>query len=1141
MLFVLPAIMYVLVFTSSFHQLFFTNFNLSQEYGIPIFSFKLNIGIIIKNGYAYLLILFTFGVLIKSLFSKNGNSRKQMALFMIGVFIPIFYDALYQLGLSPLKNYNLSPVFISIGNCFIAWSILGYQFFKILSVARDLIIDNMTDVMIITDNENMVIDINKSGEQLFGIKKSNALNHSFYEVFKDYQGLTNCFTNRTDIGEISILNQDQNCHYSVIISKFSSESKETLANITLLHNITERKNADNQIKKLSVAIEQSPVIIVIADIEGNIEFVNPAFCKVTGYSFEEAMGSNPRVLKGNTPPETYVNLWETVLSGQVWHGEFINKKKSGEIYYEEATIAPIKNDKNEIINFIAIKSDISQRKKSEERLKISEDNLKLAQSIGNVGHWEYNNVTKELFWSEQMYRIYEVSPFDYKPSYERVVALFHPEERAIVEEAIHLSLKNRTEFDMQHRIVTPAGKIKYINERSYTKYDENGNAINTIGSVADITSLKQVEEELNQEKALLRSLIDSIPDYIFVKDLDGTYTLANNSIRKFFGQAWQTVVGKTDYDFVDADTAKFFLEKDRIVIESGKSNTNEELVTYPDGERVWLETTKTPFKGLDGQYKGIIGVSREINERKQNEEALRTGRANLLALVENTNDNIWAIDTSYRMVFINNQFRNAFFMRFGINLLPGMNIIDALPQSVSEVWIPRYNRAMAGERFVFEEHAENENMHYYFDVSMNPIVVDSKVIGVSVFSRDITERKRVENQLIGKNDEIEAQNEELQQLIEELKMTNEALYLAKDQAEESEELFKQLLHHSPIYINIKDLNHRVVRLSNNYQKLLGNPIPEIISKTFSKFWPTDYIKKVEEEDLVVLNTGNLIESEDVINGKTYTSIKFPIYLEGKIRYVASFTMDITERKMAENKIQNQNLTLKELNATKDKFFSIIAHDLRSPFNAILGFSDYLVNNIELCSPEEISLFANNINTSATETYKLLENLLEWSKIQGGLVNPDFQTHNLSNILMGMQSLMTDNSKSKSISLQNNVDNYLSIYCDLEMTKTIFRNLISNAIKFTRENGIITINALIKKPFVEIEIKDTGVGIPAEIIPHLFSIEKNTSTKGTEDESGTGLGLILCKELVENQGGKIWAESTEGQGSTFYFTLFQTKP
>ncbi len=236
------------------------------------------------------------------------------------------------------------------------------------------------------------------------------------------------------------------------------------------------------------------------------------------------------------------------------------------------------------------------------------------------------------------------------------------------------------------------------------------------------------------------------------------------------------------------------------------------------------------------------------------------------------------------------------------------------------------------------------------------------------------------------------------------------------------------------------------------------------------------------------------------------------------------------------KLQIQNNKLQELNATKDKLFSIIAHDLRNPFSSILGFSELLVNNIDSYPKEKIQKFAQTINESSNQTYKLLENLLEWSKIQRGTLVPDIQAYHLKEIVESIFMLCNEMAKIKNIALNNTISNEILINCDIEMTKTVLRNLIINAIKFTNSGGIVSILSRENKLQIEIEVRDTGVGIPAEKIPRLFNIEKNISTQGTEKEMGTGLGLLLCRELVEKQNGKIWVESKEGKGASFYFTM-----
>ncbi|MBN2521085.1 MAG: PAS domain-containing sensor histidine kinase, partial [Bacteroidales bacterium] len=250
--------------------------------------------------------------------------------------------------------------------------------------------------------------------------------------------------------------------------------------------------------------------------------------------------------------------------------------------------------------------------------------------------------------------------------------------------------------------------------------------------------------------------------------------------------------------------------------------------------------------------------------------------------------------------------------------------------------------------------------------------------------------------------------------------------------------------------------------------------------------------------------------------------------------------NITVRKQAEFIIQKQNQKLLEINATKDKLFSIIAHDLKSPFSAILGLSDLLVKNNDKYERKKIQEFAVNINNLIKEIFKLLENLLEWSRIQSGMLTPNFQKYNLKTIFYDIRLLCSEMAKSKNITLRNLISTDIFVHCDVEMIKTVLRNLISNAIKFTDNNGFVLINARQHNSFIEIQVTDTGVGIPPEKISSLFQIGNNINQAGTAGETGTGLGLLLCKEFVAKHGGEIWVESEVGKGSTFSFTIKQVE-
>jgi len=245
--------------------------------------------------------------------------------------------------------------------------------------------------------------------------------------------------------------------------------------------------------------------------------------------------------------------------------------------------------------------------------------------------------------------------------------------------------------------------------------------------------------------------------------------------------------------------------------------------------------------------------------------------------------------------------------------------------------------------------------------------------------------------------------------------------------------------------------------------------------------------------------------------------------------ITGISIDVDELKTLQIKLQ-------ELNVTKDKFFLIIAHDLKNPFNTLLGFSELLVKNAAKYSPEKVEHFAQTMNSSAKSAYQLLENLLEWSRIQTGKIEPKFVKVKVSDLIYETKLLGEPNAKSKNIVLQSEICFDELILADKEMIKTVLRNLISNALKFTQKNGNVKIVTQKKDENVLFIVSDNGIGIEPEHIDKLFRIDSKLTKAGTADERGTGLGLILCKELVEKNNGSIWVESVFEQGSEFKFTI-----
>ncbi len=236
------------------------------------------------------------------------------------------------------------------------------------------------------------------------------------------------------------------------------------------------------------------------------------------------------------------------------------------------------------------------------------------------------------------------------------------------------------------------------------------------------------------------------------------------------------------------------------------------------------------------------------------------------------------------------------------------------------------------------------------------------------------------------------------------------------------------------------------------------------------------------------------------------------------------------------KLQQQSRELRQLNTTKDKFFSIIAHDLRNPFSVLLGVSDLLLKNYDTFDNEmRLELLTMQYDT-AKQTYSLLQNLLEWSRSERGKLNYNPTRTNLAGVITECVDLYKGTSGQKEIELSQLSTDDLWVSADVDMLQTILRNLIGNAIKFTRPGGKIEIGTEVQDAFVEVSVSDNGVGISPESIARLFTLEGDVKTQGTSREVGSGLGLILCKEFVEKHGGEIRVESEVGKGSVFRFTV-----
>jgi PAS domain S-box-containing protein len=561
--------------------------------------------------------------------------------------------------------------------------------------------------------------------------------------------------------ERSINNKSSKIKVQLNKLPLKNENNEIIGIIGTYEDISNQKVVEENLRKLSQAVEQSPASIVITDLNGDIEYVNQKFSEVTGYSFQEVYGKNPKILKsGEMSPQAYQELWQTICLGKEWKGEFHNKKKSGELYWEKASISPIKDNNGVITHFLAIKEDITESKKSKEILQESERLIKETQAIARLGSyildipngiWQSSTILDSIFGIDEKYC----------HSIEGWISLIHPEWRELM--ANYFSdyvLKHHGRFDKEYKIVRKIdGEERWVHGLGELEYDTKDQPVKMVGTISDITERKLAEEKFKSSFSLLEAALESTVDGILVVDHNGEIQKYNNKFLKLWRIPDSIVQELNDAVVLNFVLAQLkhpdqFLEKVKELYKDTMAESID-LLEFKDG-RIFERYSRPQLMGEKSV--GRVWSFRDITDRKIAEVSLIESEEKFRMLFETSIEGILVSDADQKIILVNP--RMSELTGYSVDELMKINFAQLVPADEFINHSAKMQERKKGISGVYERKLlRKDGETIWVLVSATPIIdKGGNYQGSFGMFTDITEQKLAEKELVSAKEKAEEIN-----------------------------------------------------------------------------------------------------------------------------------------------------------------------------------------------------------------------------------------------------------------------------------------------------------------------------------------------------------------------------------------------
>ena len=905
-------------------------------------------------------------------------------------------------------------------------------------------------------------------------------------------------------------------------------------------DITERRRTEEAHARLAAAVESSDDAIFCKTSDGTITAWNSGAEKMFGYPESEAVGKPMLMLM---PPEC-VNEESDILT-RIRQGESVKQfetlrvRKDGHRIDVSATISPIRDSHGTIVGASTIARDVTERKRAEEALREKEQLLSESQRIAHVGSWTYDHKDPAalIVWSEELYRIYGVSPDTFSSTVESFLSLLVPGDRPAMHQWMMACAAGLKPNDLEFRVLLPNGVVRFFSGRGELQYDAEHRPVRMSGTSQDITERKHVEavlarqalelsrhaEELDrsrealekqtlklQAEARYRGLLEAAPDAMVIADAQGHIILVNAETERLFNYTRDELIGKPVEILIPQRFRQQHPQQRQGYTAHPHSRTiNDGLELRglrKNGSEFPAEISLSPLETPQGVL--VTAAIRDITVRKEAEMHLVQMEGRYRGLLEAAPDAMVVVNAAGKIVLLNVQAEKQF--GYGRDELVGQQVKNIIPEGFAERLIADGTRTAAealaqqigtGIELVARR---KDGSEYPIEIMLSPLESDEGIL-ITAAIRNISVRKQ-----------------------------------AEDALRQSEERFRLVVSNVKDYaILTLDPEGLVLSWNEGAEKIKGYTSEEIIGQHFSRFYSSEDVGngkpafeleqatnngRAEDEGWRIRKDGSRFFANVVI-----TALRDQM---GRLRGFGKITRDVTERKNSEELLVKTVSKLKRSNDELQQFAYVSSHDLQEPLRMVASYTQLLAKRYQGRLDSDADEFITFAVDGCNRMQVLIQDLLAYSR-SGTIGKAPCEVSGEDALQEALENLQITIKQSGALVSH---DSLPVIQTDETQLAQVFQNLIDNAIKY-RSAEVPTVHVSAKKNGDHewiFSVRDNGLGIAPQYFEKIFVLFQRLH--GRNEFEGTGIGLAICKKIVERLGGKIWVESQPGKGSTFYFSL-----